>query len=328
MSKLAQLCAKSSRQTQRRKFLGIFFLWTLASWFINPLAPCFLSWQSPPVRKKRVILLCVVVVVVALVVLLAYTSTIAEPFYNGHPLNYWVLLLSVTPAPVLGSALPNAENDKATNAINDIGTAAVPFLVKWIQFEPPPSKHAFGYWLSRTHFPFGQNIYDLVTRQRAARLASGAVSAFGILGTRATPALDELCRLMNQTNATFTCRRALAALSFLGPNSLPPLLTVVTNEYSGLRVEALDYIAAMPNLGDAAAELAVPPLAQCLSETNNPLVQENAAYALGRLKGRYSGLHPRAHGMSEQQRQDTSSELGASPWSFRAASLQRHRSPC
>jgi hypothetical protein len=235
-------------------------------------------------RKKRKLLICAACALLALLALLAYTSTTTEPSYNGHSLNYWVPLLSVTPAPVFGSALPDAEHDKAISAISDIGAASVPFLVKWIQFEPPSSKHAaFGYWLSRTHFPFGQNIYDLVTRRRAARLADGTVSAFGILGTRATPALDELCRLMNQTNATFTCRRALAALSFLGPNALPPLLAVVTNEYSGLRVEALDYIAAMPNLGDA-AELAVPPLAQCLSETNNPLVQENAAYALGRLR--------------------------------------------
>ena len=236
-------------------------------------------------RKKRTLLLCAACALLAILALLAYSSTTAEPSYDGHPLNYWVVRLNDSSpaafAPGLGPTEP--EHDKATNAIDRIGVAALPFFLRWIQFEPALSKPVLGYWLFRTHLPFAQSIFDRLSGRRAGQLAAGTVSAFGLLGTRATPAMDELCRLMNQTNATFTCRRALAALSFLGPKALPPLLTVVTNEYSGLRVEALDYIAAMPNLGDT-ADLAVPALTQCLSETSKPLVQENAAYALGRLR--------------------------------------------
>jgi hypothetical protein len=231
-------------------------------------------------RKKRTLLICAACALLAFLAILAYTSTKAEPSYDGHPLSYWVALLAAPPTYVdQGRSPPGPVRDKATNAVNNIGAAAFPFLIKWIQFEPP----VLGYWLSRAHIPVPRKINDLIYRPKADRLASGTVFAFEVLGTKATPAFGELCWLINQTNLTQTRCRALSALTFFGPNALPPMLAVATNVHSTIREIAFDYIAAVPNPGGA-AELAAPSLIQCLSETNNPNIQHHAAYALGALR--------------------------------------------
>jgi hypothetical protein len=222
------------------------------------------------VRKKRVIL-CLIGAALALIALLAYNPTSGEPSYEGHPLSYWVA--------ILGSSPPRSDEEKAKNAIDHIGAAALPFLVKWIQYNPPRWKRTVAYTLARTPLPLA---HKLANRMIGPRLVIGTHFAFAALGPRAMPAFDDLRHLMNDTNRPNTTTEAARALSCFGTNALPALLAVITNTNHPARVGALSAIAEMSHLPDA-AQTAVPVIINCLTDTN-PTVQIVAIVTLGRLK--------------------------------------------
>ncbi len=58
-----------------------------------------------------------------------------EPSYNGRSLSYWVDCYG-TPS----GASPSSRQGPGARAINHIGTNAIPFLLEWIQYVPPPQK--------------------------------------------------------------------------------------------------------------------------------------------------------------------------------------------
>jgi hypothetical protein len=229
-------------------------------------------------RKKRVLLICLIGAALAVIAVLVSNSHYGEPPYGGHPLNYWVLRLGTEPVGPQGQE----EMEQAQKAIDHIGVAALPFLVKWVQYDPPRWRVKLAASVTRSRFPFIRKLSDPIMNRRAARLANGTVGAFAVLRTRAMPALGELCHLMYQTNTPITSHFALFGLIQLGTNALPALLTVAANTESPVRLDAISAIPMLPNIR-AAAEIAVPVLTNCLSETNNPRVQAKAAYALGDL---------------------------------------------
>jgi hypothetical protein len=228
------------------------------------------------VRKRRILLLCLIGAALAVIALIAYKPTSHEPSYDGHPLSFWVL------TQVTATYDPD-QPAKATNAINHIGPAALPFLVKWIQYEPPGWRSTFGILLEETPFITVREFGDQIRQPTAYRLAAATPYAFGILGKTAMPAFDDLCRLMNETNRPCTASQAALALSHLGTNAVPPLLAVVTNEHHPARLAAINAIGKISYPSDA-AQLPVPTITSCLSDTNNPDSQVIATIALGDLK--------------------------------------------
>jgi hypothetical protein len=232
------------------------------------------------VRKKRVILLCLIGAVLALIALLAYTSTTAEPPYDGHPLSYWVLLLA---DPIPTPEFPNPDHDNATKAIDHIGVAALPFLVKWIQQGPPRWRTALGTMVYRAPFPFAHGLSSRIIGERNWKRAVGTCYAFEHLGKRAMPAFDDLCRLANDTNRAITASAAVTVLAYLGTNAVPPLVAVLTNPTHPARLEALKAVQNISKIGDA-AELAVPAITNCLNPANAMKLQIAAISALGNLR--------------------------------------------
>jgi hypothetical protein len=229
----------------------------------------------PGMRKKRTLLICTTCALLAILALLAYKPPPREPSYDGHPLSYWVASV--------GRAYDFHQYEKATNAFDHIGPAALPFLVKWVQYNPPRWRFALAAPLNFSRFQLAQDLSDLIANRNASYLAGGTFQAFQVLRERAMPAFDDMYRLMNQTNSLFR-EMGLWNLSCLGPRALPPLLAVATNaQQPRLRSQALNAIAMMPDLGDA-AQMAVPALVTCLGETNNPSTQVSAIGALGNLK--------------------------------------------
>ena len=202
--------------------------------------------------KHRKVLVTILVGL-AFVALVAYRRNPAEPSYGGHPLSYWVQGMGAR------DILEAEQYDKTKNAIDHIGVAALPFLVRWLQYEPPEWRSRLSGWFSRTDFPLAGQLSDLIIQPRALQLAVGTPSAFQILGKRAAPALDDLCRLMNDTNSPYTANQAAETLASLGTNALPALLAVATNAQHPARGEALAAIGAIDDLGDT-ARLAVPVL--------------------------------------------------------------------
>ena len=161
-------------------------------------------------KRRKVV--ATVLVGLAFVALVAYRRHPAEPSYDGHPLSYWVV------------ALANADHyDRATNAIDHIGVASLPFLVNWVQIERPPRwRFLLGDWLSRAHLPLADKLAELTVRTRRRELALGTQSAFQLLGERATPAIPELTKLaMVTTNAFGTSAGAMSALVHIGRPAVP-----------------------------------------------------------------------------------------------------------
>src|SRR4051794_39911375 len=61
------------------------------------------------------------------VALVVRSSQSKEPEYEGKKLSEWVLDL-------------NAGSSPSKNAIREIGTNALPYLLKWMRYDPPPWK--------------------------------------------------------------------------------------------------------------------------------------------------------------------------------------------
>jgi hypothetical protein len=179
------------------------------------------------VRKKRIILVSIIGAALALTATFHYSSTPKEPSYGGHPLSYWVASMRGNPdTPILGSTPDEVE--KATNAINHIGPAALPFLVKWMQYEPA-RRRAVAKWLLTTRFEVAHRLAWSITNNRRWLLAEGSPLAFAVLGERAIPALDDLSRFMNNTNRLHTAFAAIKASEHLGTNAWPVLRVVARN---------------------------------------------------------------------------------------------------
>jgi HEAT repeat protein len=226
-------------------------------------------------QKKRMLLICTTCALLAALAFLTHKFTTVEPSYGGRPLSYWVA--------ILGSSPPPSDEEKAKSAIDHIGADALPFLVKWIQYENPPRwRGTLGNLVYRTHFPFADRLSVWITGGSAGYLAQGARHAFALLGRRATPAFGDLCRLINDTNSRYTATFAAGALGFLGTNALYPLLTVATKAQHPARLAAIRAIGNISDLG--AAPLVVSTITNCLDPTNHPNVQRFAIIALGNLK--------------------------------------------
>jgi hypothetical protein len=232
-------------------------------------------------RKKRTLLLCAACALLALLALLAYTFTTAEPSYDGHSLSYWVGILG-NPQGIDGRPYENA-----TNAIDHIGVAALPFAVKWLQYEPPQWRTKVCNWLLQRRFPFADRLSSWIAEPKTQQLASGTHYVFRVLGKRAMPAFADLCRLTNDTNRPYTARVAAQALGCLGTNALGPLLTVSINTQHPARLSAINALSVMPDLGDA-VQLVLPAITNCLSPTNGQHAQVTAIFSVGNLKPQIS----------------------------------------
>jgi hypothetical protein len=235
-------------------------------------------------RKKRTLLICAACALVAIIALLAYKSATAEPSYGGHPLSYWVVLPLISRNPELRSY----DRKEATNAIDHIGVAALPFAMKWLRYEPQQWRTRVGIWLVGTkYFPFAGRLSNWILDPQPQQLGLGAYYVFLALGKRALPVFDDLCHLLNDTNRPKTSGEAARALGCLGTNALGPLLTAATNAQHPARLFAIDTISVMPELGDA-AQLLIPAITNCLTPTNDLNVQMNALISLAHLKPQIS----------------------------------------
>jgi hypothetical protein len=175
------------------------------------------------------------------------------------------------------------DKDAASNAIAHIGTNSLPFLLQWIQHEPTQWRGKLRGLLARLPYNWSLRMSDRIAHPRSERLAFGTYEAFGILGPRATPALPDLCRFMDATNAPETSVRATAILRFLGTNALPALLAVMQDPRHPRRRQAVASLGSMRDIGDA-AKLSVPAIIACTRETNDENLAFWATRALGSLK--------------------------------------------
>ena len=158
-----------------------------------------------------------------------------EPSYHGKRLGEWL----VTHVEGGGDFTP-----AATNAIHQMGTNAIPALLKRLTYVRP----------SYCFSPFQVNL--------------NAAGGFIALGEQAKPALPELWRLMDSTNKEFALTAMFAACG-TGSNAMPFLIKGLTNEFDGVRNEAANNLT--DGIGNQFPELrrqAIPLFVKLLNDPN------------------------------------------------------------
>ena len=225
---------------------------------------------------KRTKTLALILLSAAALALLAFAllrpASEPEPQYKGRPLSYWL------------SLYPPADAEKraaADEAVTQIGTNALPFLLNWIRYERPAWRTRAARALSRMPDPLQRLTWPWVI-SRSETLAGSSGSGFQTLGTNAVGAIPELTRLMRNTNATQTARRAIQALTCIGTNSLPSLLSAAEDSRLPVRYYAVYVLGyQMPTTNAGLNEAVGSMLLRCLSATNDPDTVQMAAYGIG-----------------------------------------------
>jgi HEAT repeat protein len=214
--------------------------------------------HPPGMGKKRGILLAGLFAALA-VGLVWMLSRPAEPVCQGKPLSGWLKDL-------YGWA--GDTNHPAFIAFREMGTNAIPALLKIMQSDDPPFESLI-FELNRmqslVHFPLRETWLE----------RHAACSALYAMGANAKPAFSTLTNLLFHTNAVIDCAIPLAGM---GSEGLPPLLAALTNQNAGIRLSAAN------GLGWARSDMniVVPALIARLSD-QNIAVHRKAAGALGRL---------------------------------------------
>jgi hypothetical protein len=190
------------------------------------------------------------------------------PIFHGRPLSYWLTLEQT-----------HLRIEDADEAVRHIGTNALPFLLKWIRYEPPPWRAK----VLRATPQFLEGPVWHVTTSQHQLLAAASANAFRVLGTNAAGAVPELTALVRNTNAPQTAVTAMQPLTWIGPDGLAPLVSLIQDRRYPLRFWAVVAIAfTSTNAPDAA--VVGPALVQCLTDTTNPQIPVLAAMWLDRSR--------------------------------------------
>ena len=115
-----------------------------------------------------------------------------EPEYKGKKLIVWIGLCRKG---FYSRGPERAETRDAVEAVRQIGTNAIPFLVRWMDYDPPAWKLALVAAKRRLPEPFGQS--EFIERWIVHKgQVDDAMVGFSILGPDASGAVPELARLM------------------------------------------------------------------------------------------------------------------------------------
>ena len=201
-----------------------------------------------------------------------------EPEYNGWKLSQW-LEACAGRSP---KEYPPGYS-VAAEAVQHMGTNALPFLIKWIQYQPSP-------WAARARtlirkLPASAQTSSLVKSvlvDKAKDRAEGAAAyGFRFIGLGAARAAPELIELMNDPRRPAIAVRAVHALSAIGQEGLLPLLTCVTNRALPVTTRQLAAVRASTMMDFGANAAPALPLLISFLRDNEPGVAGFAAQCLG-----------------------------------------------
>lgn len=147
-----------------------------------------------------------------------------EPEYNGVLLSEWLERFNAGRTSVDTNGVWSAS--AAYHAIDQIGTNALPFLVRWIQYERPTWRQRFydACWNLPRNIFFNRTYSRLITLGDGNHRAELAAEGFEILGQRARPAIPELRRLARGYSRKYTASRAIGILYLLNDDSASEIL--------------------------------------------------------------------------------------------------------
>lgn len=161
-----------------------------------------------------------------------------EPAYKGRRLSEWVRNYQVARgswADRHGTSFRIGESDptamhECEQAIRAIGTNGLPHLVAWVAQGPAP----WGDQRARIarHLPKWMTqwkpVQSWIGHSEDEKRAEAVLSAFGVLGAQAAPAIPQLERIVYETNQGPQRHRALTALAFIGLPSYHAMTNFMT----------------------------------------------------------------------------------------------------
>jgi hypothetical protein len=203
---------------------------------------------------------CLAAVVVAFVV----WPGEREPEYQGRKLSEWL-----EPYNDVG------DDEARVAAIKHIGTNALPFLLSWMQYEPPPWRESIYRHLYKLPKIARKDLTYRVLLGKGELRLRAVVRGFEALGPEAAPAVPELARILSRTKSTGTGYRATFALASIGEEGLPALTNALADPHCANRYYAAE---AIGSIGDK-ARAAVPALLLVLNDPD-PVVRDAATLAL------------------------------------------------
>jgi hypothetical protein len=213
-----------------------------------------------------------------------------EPSYNGRSLSFWLAQYSGNGR----SVVSYAEAAESEVAVKAIGTNALPFLVKWLRYEPGGMRR----WRDQaaTKLPtkifYSRFVQEHVIESSADRQAQNAGSGFRILGPAAAPAIPDLISLTKIPNSDFAATRSIYALRQIGEPALPALAALISNSESRFKYLVIELVGEMSWDRTNLSEFR-PLLITCCTDTNLH-VRTAATNALDLIESNTvpSTLHP------------------------------------
>ncbi|HXD01412.1 MAG TPA: hypothetical protein VN048_18885 [Verrucomicrobiae bacterium] len=181
----------------------------------------------------------IAVAAIAVLAMLAWailfsTSSAPEPVYKGKPLSYWLepYAYSIFQRKVSTETIPSRE--EADTALRQIGTNAIPTLLRMLRAHDSPLKIKFLQLTYRApYFPIHYKPASIINVQ--------AMQAFHVLGPDASCAIPDLVKILDQNISQSSYFHTAAILASFGPEAkmaVPSLLRAAMNTNQPMRFAA------------------------------------------------------------------------------------------
>lgn len=197
-----------------------------------------------------------------------------EPSYQGRTLSEWITSYDSHP-----------RNQEAAEAIRQIGTNALPSLLKWIQYEEADWRAGLVNWLDGWPNGAKDNFLSRLIEGEAGARARCAVMGFEALGDKAWPAVPDLARIVYQAKSGRTGQNAKYVLANLPGDTVLLLAEGLTDKSADTRASIASYLSDLmvfPKESFLHPSPAVPLLVKAMND-GDPRVVTAAATSLGRL---------------------------------------------
>ena len=216
-------------------------------------------------HKKGMVLATCAIIVIGLC-LLVFGDWEHQPRYQGRSLSAWL---------AISYEQGSVSDEEAREAVLHIGTNALPYLLRWIQHQPPRWHYSLQRFLPSRIWE-NWSFQGFLAGRSGMRAEYGS-QGFYILGTNSIAALPELERLMTSNTTPVVVRRALSAVVCIGEPSLPVLERALADTNQIYRYQIPSFLQTMATRDGPAAYL---PLMRKAVTNDDQMVRATAAVQL------------------------------------------------
>jgi hypothetical protein len=199
--------------------------------------------------KRRRLFIIIFGVLAAVVLVFTLWPREREPEYKGKTLTAWLAQCR---------SLNFVQSDEANAAIRHIGTNALPYLIRWIQYESG-WKDSIAPKVAKLPVMGKSRFVQQIIKNNTAYRANSATLGFQVLGPKVfgfgSPAIDELLRLANNPKKPETQARAMKLLDLIQqptdyPGALPTRWAPNNRAFHPSQPEPTRAALATRNVGD------------------------------------------------------------------------------